>query len=152
MWDREELQGALKVILTDKGGFVCLLDGYRTGKSLKLNSFEKLDMDEEFVADLRSHDGDIPRGLLADIDARRNYYIQLRENRMAAVKFGKTVATILTKNKLILVVIDELISSLTQIVDNGGIDRRAEAVIKGRHDLALLTRLTKQSRKVRIFT
>ena len=75
VWDRQELQDALKKILTGKGRLVFLLGGKSTGKSLVINSLKKLNMSSLFVVDLRGgHRGDMLQGLLTILDERRRYY------------------------------------------------------------------------------
>lgn len=50
--DRQELQNALKKILTKKGRLFFLLGGKSTGELLAINSLEKPNMDSVFVIDL----------------------------------------------------------------------------------------------------
>lgn len=70
VWDREELQSALKATIAQRGKFVCVLGGKNTGKSLILGNVETLNDDSVFVVDLRLYGSDIFKGLLKVLEAR----------------------------------------------------------------------------------
>ena len=78
IWDRDELKDNLNRIIGTKGNFVCLLGGKSTGKSLVLRHFEKKNLTNVFVVDLRGTEkGDILKELLRVLTMRKSYYTDL---------------------------------------------------------------------------
>jgi KaiC/GvpD/RAD55 family RecA-like ATPase len=68
----------LDKIIGTKGTFVCLLGGKSTGKSLVLRHFEKKNLTNVFVVDLRETEkGDILKELLRVLTNRKSFYIDL---------------------------------------------------------------------------
>jgi hypothetical protein len=83
VWDRDELKRGIQNIIADRGKFVCLLGGKSTGKSLVLRYLEKLSLEDcsmgtVLVVNLRREGSDILTGLIAVLEERRKFYIDLK--------------------------------------------------------------------------
>ena len=74
VWDREELQDVLKIVLPRNEGFVVNLGGKDTGKTSVIENLEVLHTDSMYVVDLRGHKGDTLQGLLAVLELRRSHF------------------------------------------------------------------------------
>ena len=116
VWDREELQGALKATLAQKGEFVCFLGSKNTGKSLMLNNLGSPNDDSVSVVDLREHGSDISKGLLEVLEARRQRLIGKKEIALVS-EIGESWINGYTKNKNSMAV-SGFISGLTEILNN----------------------------------
>ena len=102
VWDRDELKSALLEFITGCGKFGCLLGGKSTGKSLVLKWLENGNMGTVFIVNLRNSGDDILKGLLAVLEKRRDYYLDLDKQQpaiTAAVKVGQVVAGFLGKGE-----------------------------------------------------
>jgi hypothetical protein len=78
IWDRDELKDQLNRIIGTEGNFVCLLGGKSTGKSLVLRHFEKKNLTNVFIVNLRGTEkGDILKELLRVLTNRKSYYTEL---------------------------------------------------------------------------
>ena len=102
VWDRDELKSALLEFITGCGKFGCLLGGKSTGKSLVLEWLENSNMGTVFIVNLRDSGDDILKGLLAVLEKRRDYYLDLDKQQRAttaALKVGQVVAEFLGKGK-----------------------------------------------------
>lgn len=102
VWDRDELKSALLEFIAGFGKFGCLLGGKSTGKSLVLKWLENGNMGTVFIVNLRNSGDDILKGLLAVLEKRRDYYLDLDKQQpaiTAAVKVGQVVAGFLGKGE-----------------------------------------------------
>ena len=78
IWDRDELKDQLNRIIGTKGNFVCLLGGKSTGKSLVLRHFEKKNLSNVFIVNLRGTEKvDILKELLRVLTKRKSHYTDL---------------------------------------------------------------------------
>ena len=100
VWDREELKDAILSTIAGSGRFVCLLGGKSTGTSLVLTYLENRHMGTVFNVDLRMTGNDIREGLLAVLEKRSDYYLDLEKQQPAikvALKVGNVSAEIAGK-------------------------------------------------------
>ena len=102
IWDRDELKSALLEFIAGSGKFGCLLGGKSIGTTLVLKWLEKRNMGTVFIVNLRNSGDDILKGLLAVLEKRRDYYLDLDKQQpaiTAAVKVGQVVAGFLGKGE-----------------------------------------------------
>ena len=115
IWDRDDLQDALKFVFAQYSQLVCLLGGKSTGKSLVLRNLERLNKGTVFRVNLREG-SDILKGLLKVLEERRNYYLYLEsENTMnIAGKIASVAAEMTGKGveyRRVLTVFDALLNN-----------------------------------------
>ena len=115
IWDRDDLQDALKVVFAQCSQLVCLLGGKSTGKSLVLRNLERLNKGTVFRVNLREG-SDILKALLKVLEERRNYYLYLEsENTMnIAGKIASVAAEMTGKGveyRRVLTVFDALLNN-----------------------------------------
>ena len=102
VWGRDEFKGALLEFIAGSGKFGCLLGGKSIGTTLVLKWLEKRNMGTVFIVNLRNSGDDILKGLLAVLEKRRDYYLDLDKQQpaiTAAVKVGQVVAGFLGKGE-----------------------------------------------------
>ena len=127
VWDRDELKRAILNIFSGVGNFVCLLGGKSTGKSLVIRDLEKLNMSSVFVVDLRVKGSNILNALLAVLQERKKYYLDMKEkqNVKTVITFARALATSIQKGEEF----NRAASTIQAILDNVDATQSLEALI-----------------------
>ena len=167
IWDRDELKDQLNRIIGTEGNFVCLLGGKSTGKSLVLRHFEKKNLTNVFIVNLRGTEkGDILKELLRVLTKRKSYYTGLVDQAkkkavlaLILVGYSEILADFekILGNEEAVESLPSLITELvkhrgkvTLIIDEANIaftitdDTTPEKIENLKAALALFTQLTKQ--------
>ena len=177
VWDREELQDVLKIVLPRNGRFEVTVGGKDTGKTSVIENVDVLHTDSMYVVDLRRLECDTLQGLLAVLELRRSHFQAESEpwaNReyqhIYSVLYPNTAAVVFITGYLAdltemyvctanLESVEDLMASfskvrrgkrgkVTFIIDEANIAFTKEKGGEARTALALFAKLTKQDEQV----